>query len=252
MYLFADVFWAPKAGSTEAEFEDAFHPTDKLEGEHGTFRFAIADGATESSFCRLWARLLVKAVGTGRLSPNYLEPTLSKLKKCWARSIHTKSLPWYAEEKAQSGAFSTLLGLFLTEPKKDDGRWEAFAIGDSCLFQVRDNQLLASFPIKDSKSFTSRPVLLSSRDQSEDGRESLQLLDGTWKYEDHFFLMTDALAQWFLTRYEFGEQPWSLLQSLGSRDYPSNFASWVNGLRQNKLLKNDDVTLWRISISYVP
>lgn len=120
MYLFADVFWAPKAGSTEAEFEDAFHPTDKLEGEHGTFRFAIADGATESSFCRLWARLLVKAVGTGRLSPNYLEPTLSKLKKCWARSIHTKSLPGMLKKRLNQSFFDAS---WIVSDRTERRRW---------------------------------------------------------------------------------------------------------------------------------
>lgn len=252
MYLFADVFWAPKIGNTEEEYEDAFFPKQKFEGRRDTFNFAIADGATESSFSALWARLLVKAVGAGRLSPNSIEPALSKLKSCWDHSVSKKTLPWFAEEKARVGAFSTLLGLFLRESEEEGRQWEAFAIGDSCLFQVRGDHLLLRFPLCNAEEFTSRPILLSSREQIGDGRESIKRHYGEWNYEDHFFMMTDALAHWFLTRYELGEKPWVLLQSLGSRDFPADFRSWLNELRKSNSLKNDDVTLWRINISQDP
>ena len=57
MDAFVQVFSVPKFGNTEDEYEDAvaFSLPDQ--------RFAIADGATESSFSDRWAQSLVKESG---------------------------------------------------------------------------------------------------------------------------------------------------------------------------------------------
>ena len=47
------VLFVPKHGNAEDEYEDAFAA--------GSKRFAIADGASESSFAAPWARLLTEA-----------------------------------------------------------------------------------------------------------------------------------------------------------------------------------------------
>ncbi len=46
-------FWVPCGGNRPEDYEDAF----AANAEAG--RFALADGATESSFAALWAQLLV-------------------------------------------------------------------------------------------------------------------------------------------------------------------------------------------------
>ena len=65
-------------------------------------------------------------------------------------------LPWYAEEKAASGAFASLLGLEIF--KKANGgpspyAWRAVAVGDSCLFQVEAGQVSKAWPIGNSAEF---------------------------------------------------------------------------------------------------
>src|SRR5436309_5977268 len=53
MLASATAWWAPKAGNAAHEYEDAFAL------EAAALRFAVADGASETSFARQWAELLV-------------------------------------------------------------------------------------------------------------------------------------------------------------------------------------------------
>jgi hypothetical protein len=58
---YAQAFWLPKAGNSDSEYEDAFFPR-RLKRRNGRrLRFAVADGATETSFSGVWARLLVSS-----------------------------------------------------------------------------------------------------------------------------------------------------------------------------------------------
>src|SRR5437867_1266359 len=103
MHIFADPFTAPKAGGSDAEYEDAVCPD--LEYRHSgekRCRCAVADGATETSYSQSWARLLVWAfandhlVGPGREELN----ALRRLWRRWVRRRLRAPLPWYAEQKA--------------------------------------------------------------------------------------------------------------------------------------------------------
>ncbi|MBU6434960.1 MAG: DUF538 domain-containing protein, partial [Nitrospirae bacterium] len=179
MEVYAQPFWTPKAGNSEVEYEDAFYPPHIIEAKTNSFRFAIADGATETSFAKLWAQLLVKAVGKGRLDPVCPDRTLTKLRSCWQRVVSRKSLPWYAEEKVRLGAFSSILGLSLSEDLT--GRyWNACAIGDCCLFHVRGNNLLRSFPLSHSSEFNNRPRLISSIPECAAASGRLTSLQGVY------------------------------------------------------------------------
>ncbi|MDQ3816980.1 MAG: hypothetical protein M3362_04725, partial [Acidobacteriota bacterium] len=58
---------------------------------------------------------------------------------------------------------------------------------------------------------------------------------------DVFYLMTDALACWFLTEVENGNEPWMI-----NRGPQKRFEKWINKLRANMKIRNDDVTMFRI------
>ncbi|HEU4420658.1 MAG TPA: hypothetical protein VFT55_17095, partial [Planctomycetota bacterium] len=74
---------------------------------------------------------------------------------------------------------------------------------------------------------------------------------GDWQPHDTFYLMTDALAAWFLRCCEAGQQPWDVLeQVLGTADPQEAFAGLVRELREEKLLHNDDVTLLVIQVDH--
>jgi hypothetical protein len=160
-------------------------------------------------------------------------------------------LPWYGEEKARQGAFAALVALELTgaDSGGSEGYWRAAALGDSCLFQMRGKDLLAWFPMDSSAAFNNRPFLLGSV-----GLEEVCLADrivpqdGTWARGDIFYLMTDALAWWFLHQTEATGSPPDVLRDLTSSEGPAPFPAWVDSLREGGLIRNDDCTLLRISI----
>src|SRR5262245_6837941 len=131
--------WLPRNGSSAAEYEDAWA------GDAVSGRFAIADAATESSMGGPWARLLVKGfVHSADANLASWGDWLPPLQERWCREVGEQPLPWYAEIKAQQGAFATFLGLVVDQSGWwwSRRRWRAVAVGDGCLFQVRQGRLL--------------------------------------------------------------------------------------------------------------
>lgn len=250
LHVSAQPFWLPKRGNSVGEYEDAFWPKNVVDARRPLFRFAVADGATETSFSDIWAGLLVRAYCKGYFTGSRLTKVLPKLRGSWSKELETKELPWYAEEKVRQGAFSSLLGLTLlcNEGMHGKGTWQALAIGDSCLCQIRSNSLIEAFPISQSSEFTSRPKLLGSKHRSPAYDVVAETRIGDWEEGDSFYLMTDALAQWFLCESERGAKPWRVLGDLDTIDQPLPFDEWIGSLRGERLMRNDDVTLLRITI----
>jgi hypothetical protein len=216
----------PRRGNAADEYEDAF-AADPAAG-----RFAVADGASESSFAGLWARLLVD--GFVRPAPGWL----AAARQSWAARVDGQVLPWYAEAKRADGAFATFLGMVLAA-----GRWHALAVGDTCLFQVRGDRLATAFPLAHSDEFGNRPRLIGSRPSA--AAQTHAEGNGDWQTGDRFLLMTDALAHWFLRRHEAGERPWEEFGQLSEGD--GGFAEWVEQRRRDGL-RNDDVTVVMIDV----
>jgi len=250
-------FWLPKAGNSKREYEDFF------KCHRDRWRFAVADGASESIFARQWAKLLVKGFVTepprDPVTTDTIEAWLSPLQGKWQKLIrdklsqlirryHWESLPWFVEEKARRGAFSSLLGLSLQ--LMEDGEnweWKAVAVGDSCLFQVADDSLRQPYPVARSEDFGNCPVLLPSNpDYNRRLKESLlSPYSSKARSGDTFFLSTDALAQWFLSECETKKKPWTELRNLKN---PPEFQEFVERLRTSRLIRNDDTTLLIVEI----
>jgi hypothetical protein len=255
MHATLRVFCLPKAGNSPSDYEDASWPRRSLELGSFPIRLAIGDGATEASFSAFWARLLVRDYGRGRLTPDSLPSRLPSLGSRWRRRVESGPLPWYAEAKLNDGAFASLLGLTIhgRHPDHDQERhWEAMAVGDSCLFQIRGRELIARFPLDRSELFDNRPTLVSSlpsRNASLD--DALGVVGGRWEAGDVFYLMTDALACWFLKGWERRKDRLSQLDGIENEN---GFRSLVEEQRSaamddgGRILKNDDVTLVRCSL----
>jgi hypothetical protein len=72
-------------------------------------------------------------------------------------------------------------------------------------------------------------------------------MGGMWRKGDTFYLMSDAISCWFLTQVENGRVPSRELQDL-TPGKSGNFLSWLAALREQKAIRNDDVTVLRIEI----
>jgi len=242
------VFWQPKEGNSEDEYEDAFCvPVERLFPQQ-SYHCAVADGATETSFSGPWAALLVEAWSMGTLDARDEEAwktQLPPLQDAWHEAVGEKQLPWYAEEKARAGAFAALLGLTL----RVDGEvrsYDCTAAGDACLFHVRGDALLAAFPIATAAGFNARPALLSSNTtQNEDLARLPVYQHGEWEQGDRFYLVTDALACTLLACHEAGDAPWPALDKLADEE---DFRRFIGEAREERSLRNDDVTLVRLTV----
>jgi hypothetical protein len=271
-----------KAGNAPGEMEDASFPSREAEGVARGARFAVADGATETSFSGLWASTLVRLHGRVGLAAETLLDGLPRWGRYWRRRVGDRDLPWYAEEKLRSGSFAAFAGLTLGVPA--DGapgagggrlRWEAVAAGDSCVFQVREDALIAAFPLDSAAAFGNRPALLSTEPAANAGLGShIRRADGECRAGDTFYLMTDALAAWFLDAAGRGERPWLTLDALsagspageppagaaegragagdgaddGAGDAAGPFRAWVDAARRERRMRNDDVALLRVAL----
>jgi hypothetical protein len=274
MRVRTQAFHVPKRGNAETEYEDACFPDNTLEREVTEFRCAIADGASESAFANVWARLLVRSFGRRRLR-------LGRIRRLWQRAISGQPLPWYLETKIRFGAHAAFVGLSIRDGSangngqaaKDDapaeppewlelplggeapapaaGSWRALAVGDSCLFHVRDGELLTVGPVIASDQFDNTPTLLSSKSPLpiRRGAADVNVLSGDWQPGDNFYLATDALAQWLLAIQEAGRPPWVNLGELCAEGDTETFNRLVAELRELGDLHNDDTTLLRVEVA---
>ena len=222
----SQIFARPKAGNAPEEYEDAAAIGD----DRWPLRAAVADGATETSYSRLWAEILTEGIAEeGIASADRLKTVLPQWQAQWDRDVNEKieNMPWYGAEKAADGAFATLLGLNVHE----DNSWTALSVGDCVLFHLSDDELQQAWPIEDPRAFTHRPELLPSRD----GREapSPAVTEGEWEVGDAFILATDAAAQWLLRT-----DPAAVLEFDENR-----FRLATDSARGTGGLRNDDSTI---------
>ena len=253
MWVCTRGFYAPKRGNTESEYEDAFFPERACCGQDlADFHCAVSDGASESAFSKEWARLLVRRYYHQRMS-------LALLQRYWLRKVTSGPVPWYLEEKIRRGAYATIIGLSLRDEEPSEpcgGSWRAVAVGDSCLFHVRDGALLTVAPISRSDDFNNHPHLVSTDPITSFGLNAsrVKVVSGEWMPQDMFYLLTDALAEWALGEHEAGRPPWSLFESLGGDGGPGSsgqepFRTLVANLREDGGLHNDDATLLRVEVA---
>lgn len=230
-------FWTPKRGNSEDEWEDGYlaRPGEGL--------LALADGAGDGVFTRQWVRQLLD--GYCR-QPFPLDDSaavaswIAEERRGWLEAIDYPSLRWSLQMKVdRSCAAATFLGFQIepTDSEKGVG-WSAWAVGDVCLFQVREGGLMSWFPVGNSSEFGMTPELYQSK--AIRPLPSAATLQGELLPEDLLFFATDALACRLLSATEQGEPPdWQGLWE-GDQD------SWVSQIEQDRdlgLIVNDDCTM---------
>jgi hypothetical protein len=239
--------WLPRGDNSPEEWEDAYdvNPSRRLA--------ALCDGAGSGIFSRLWANILANSVVEEQ--PNLtdaeaLEHWLGRCRDRWAAGIDFSALRYTQQLRLRNvGAGATLLVLQLTPqaPVSDfpEGSlaWTAWAVGDSCLFWVRDNRLLATFPPLSADEFTvSTPLLQTAAD-----RPVIRpvVTEEMGKLGDFFLLASDASAQLLIQRCEQGAEPeWERFWQVADADWRNEIVT----LRQRGEIVDDDCTLLAIRI----
>lgn len=230
----------PKSGRDSAQCQDRYSTSP--------LRFAVADGASESGYSEVWATLLTNAFCRSEANAWDRAAVDAWLTACrrdwqeWAESQSARDLPWFTREMLRAGSSATFVGVSFALARGQVS-WRALACGDACVFQVRDGQLATAFPCSDAGLFDNTPplVLTSRAPRARD----MQHASGVAEEGDGFYLMTDALADWFLRAHRDGGTPWTVLDDVVSADDLDRFLA---SARDAGTLKNDDVTLLTIGI----
>ncbi len=262
----------------------------------------MSDGVSEGCFTDLWARLLVEDFVHQAGNVEHWLTSLPATQRRWDADVRARKIPWHAAPSVEQGAHAAFLGIVLTSSPRlsieaqrasevfEDrtslalrasmavtqnvthvtARWQAVAIGDTCLFHTRDGRLLRAFPLEHSKQFGNMPELVGARTPSQQIRKKQRLWgDGTGQPGDRLWVMTDALARCCLVEHEAGRNPSSASKrslisppacgsggAVEGDTLPSpsgkgaggegQFAAWISSLRSSGNLHNDDVTLLAI------
>jgi hypothetical protein len=263
-----NVFWLPKVGAAEPEYEDAswYGPGEGSNGDDDAqvLRVIVADGASESMLAGRWARHLTGVFGSSPENTGTEAGFIAAYQWAtagWAaelarykqeRADRNSPIQWYEEPGLARGAHSTLLAAeFRWGPNGGDARWTAAALGDSCLFIVRGGELRDAVPMSSSADFNNQPALLSTGGTAAEVlSRHLNIKSGDLAPGDTCYLATDALSAWFLSMVETGkakDEPWRPLQQLDESDQ-GEFKELIGNLRGNGKIRDDDTTLVRVDV----
>jgi hypothetical protein len=222
-------FSASKLGEEPENCEDVVRVRS---GDDGT-RIAVCDGASTASFSADWAaRLADWYVGRSKHpDADALLRMAPVLGRAWRRSVGSRPLPWHAEEKMLEGSYAALLGLTVS-----GARWTAMAVGDTCLFHVRDGTICAAFPYTTAERFAERPLLVWTGPTTTSFAGAIQVAQGDLHTGDVLVVATDGFANWLLSNAERNRQPWDLFQ-----DGAHAIQHVVDEERAARRMRNDDV-----------
>jgi hypothetical protein len=247
-------FTIPKIGEQNTDIQDAYCISND-----GSL-IAIADGASTSFLPKQWATILVEhfcedsQISIKKIEQNW-QKWLQPCQEKWRQKhyIPAQNNPnWYARpsEKKNCGS-ATFVGLQLHSANQNGQNiWEAIAVGDSCLFQIRleDSETpLITFPLRKSTDFDSTPECLNSLPETNFYHP--QYISKNYDVNSIFLLATDALAKWIFKEIENQSDYWQKLLSINTQD---EFADFIQHLRSDKVIENDDTTLVRCKIISIP
>jgi hypothetical protein len=236
------VLWAPKGGNDEKEWEDGYA------SNAGNGVVALADGAGDGIFSKLWADLLLEsfvALPIALDDAAVVEPWIEAKRRAWFEAIRYPEQRWSIQMKIdRSCGAATFIALVLdpvTDPGEDPAAaigWTAWAVGDACLFHVRGGQLTASFPVAASSEFGTTPQLYQSKALRQ--TPLAVVTRGELGPDDQIFFATDAVAQRLLAEVESGTPPdWGRFWNLDQEAWRQELVA----LRQQNAIVNDDCTL---------
>lgn len=229
----------------------------------GMARFIVVDGATGSFDPVRWVDQLVTSFvpppgprgadhagpRPPRLEPAAMRAWFAQMQDQWAADVPAFDSIIEERKFREVGSFATFLGFEITGLAGPDPRWRAVALGDTVLFHVRADRLIATFPPMRPGDFGSRPAGVHTMRSSLDGMtERLLAADGVLADGDFLFAATDAMAEWILRAAARDEA--KVWQTLAGLVHPDVFARLVSDQRKEqdaaKRMKNDDVTLMRL------
>lgn len=235
---------------TSKESELFYDCADRYAYNKSQNKFAISDGVSKSFFPKIWADVLVnKWVDSKEFDEAQF---ILDCQKDWlnqvAEIVNKPNAKWFTKNafnRKESG-LATFVGLRFYKKKKE-WFWKADALGDSFLFfvpkKIKDfsKECIVLSSKQEPIVFDNFPDYLSSLGNNHKGEKQLKgnpLTSGT------FYLMTDALAEWFLNEKD------NAISKINVWQNQKDFERFVDEERHNEKLGNDDTAFLSIKIEY--
>ena len=247
------VLHRPKAGASEAEWEDCAGYDAGAPAAGRGARYVVVDGATEAYDSIRWVRQLVTAfLGLDHERPALTEAGLDgwirQMQQRWLDEAPRAFASVFEERKFHDdGSFATFLGCEVHDLDGPRPYWRAAALGDAVLFHVREGQRVTHFPELAPEDFGLTPDgVFTQPSQRERMRCALRLTGGELRVGDLLYIATDALAAWLVEEdRRNGRACWRRLATV---EHPAAFRRFVAEERNARRMKNDDVTLLRVEV----
>ena len=183
---------------------------------------AIADGVSSSLFAGRSAQILARAAVENPPAlerPDQLANWLLAVPGHSGPADSPAELAWHQRSKLQDGAYSTLLWLTLSRSDNPSVLFaNVHAVGDSCLFLIREGQMLGAAPADAQQPVRARrrsPWAAWIADRKNPRCRSAALGNAAG---DYLALATDAVAAWVFSRTEAGRPLDWAAWSAGSAD----------------------------------
>ena len=214
----------------------------------GNHKFSISDGVSKSFFPKVWSTILVNEYVN---IPETDETSFIKAcQQKWSNQIESKvnrpETKWYTrtEYNRRTPALATFVGLQFFENER---KWTASALGDTFLFFLPEGytHFLEDLVVLSSKVepliFDNFPDYFTSIGDQHKGLplkkvEDQPLSPGT------FFLMTDALAEWFVSEKEKAKENIDIWRD------QKDFERFVNQAREDRTMSDDDSAILIINV----
>lgn len=268
MPFLVSAFTAPKRDAKASENQDAVWPRlvrvkddepsagrAEVAWKQGSVFLGVADGATEGVLAGEWANITLKSLSktVGAInSADDVMPRFNGAVQTWERFKRLRTMngtkpltalpEWLEDEAVARGAFTTACVAWFG----DNGEWIGAAIGDSCMFHLRQDELIEAWPLSDSSGFNNSPYLVSSEAACNvDLAKHINICQRQWEPVDRFYFATDALACWILKQHEKQDSPWPQMNRFDA-GYPEEFSTFVKSARDSGEMRNDDTTLVRV------
>lgn len=247
MFFESREYWLPKDVQDPSRYEDAF-AVDPARG-----MAAICDGVSTTLFSGRWAGILARAAieqPPDTRDPEQVEAWLASCRGAWEAAIDVSSLAWHQKPKLLEGAAATVLWIELASSGTQDGvarpfRLRCYAVGDCCLFHVRGDQVLETFPIAESARFENNPQVMRSVNKRAEP-VAFEAFESACNPGDLLMLCTDALAAWTMRQLEAGYPlDWDAFWNTTFEDWQR----WLLELRQDNQIRYDDSTMLLLRIS---
>ncbi|GAB4161499.1 MAG: hypothetical protein Tsb0033_19050 [Winogradskyella sp.] len=211
-------------------------------------KFAISDGVSKSFFPKIWADVLVNEWVNKKWNSD--NEFINHCQKIWLTQVteivKRPDAKWFTKNafnRKESG-LATFVGLRFFK-KKNDWYWKADALGDSFLFFVPNKfkdfskECIVLSSKQEPIVFDNFPDYLSSLGNNHKGEKQFKekpLTSGT------FYLMTDALAEWFINEKNIAISKIEVWQN------QKDFERFVDEERHNEKLGNDDSAILTIKV----